>query len=117
MENLLAITIGALYAMAFYLLLRRSMIKVILGVMLLSQAVNLLIFVAGGMSKNQPAFLPKEGAGDWTAYVDPLPQALILTAIVIAFGVLAFTLALMRRTHQETGTDDLDGLREKEGGK
>lgn len=113
MENLLAITIGGIYAMSFYLLLRRSMVKVILGVLLFGQGVNLLIFVSSGLSREPAAFVPEQGPVDWTTYVDPLPQALILTAIVIGFGVLAFTLALMRRTHQETQTDDLDRLKER----
>jgi multicomponent Na+:H+ antiporter subunit C len=113
MENLLAITIGGLYAMAFYLLLRRSMVKVILGVLLFGQAVNLLIFLSAGLSREKAAFVPDEGMVEWTNYADPLPQALILTAIVIGFGVLAFTLALMRRTHMETQTDDLDRLKER----
>lgn len=113
MENLLAITIGGLYAMAFYLLLRRSMVKVILGVLLFGQAVNLLIFLSAGLSRGRAAFVTDEGPIDWTQYADPLPQALILTAIVIGFGVLAFTLAIMRRTHMETQTDDLDRLKER----
>jgi multicomponent Na+:H+ antiporter subunit C len=114
MENLLAITIGGIYAMAFYLLLRRSMVKVILGVLLLGQGINLLIFVGAGLTRDRPAFLPADGSAIALPHADPLPQALILTAIVIGFGVLAFTLALMRRTHLETQTDDLDRLKEKD---
>lgn len=110
MENLLAITIGGIYAMAFYLLLRRSMVKVILGVLLFGQGVNLLIFVSAGLTKDRAAFIPPDTGVLEAPFADPLPQALILTAIVIGFGVLAFTLALMRRTHQETKTDDLDKL-------
>lgn len=113
MENLLAITIGGIYAMAFYLLLRRSMMKVILGVMLLGQGINLLIFVGGGLTEDRAAFLSPGGVVEG-AVADPLPQALILTAIVIGFGVLAFTLALMRRTHVEMQTDDLDKLEEED---
>ncbi len=113
MENLLAITIGGIYAMAFYLLLRRSMMKVILGVMLLGTGINLLIFVGAGLTEDRAAFLGEDGTVTGVT-ADPLPQALILTAIVIGFGVLAFTLALMRRTHQETQTDDLDQLQEEE---
>lgn len=110
MENLLAITIGGIYAMSFYLLLRRSMVKVILGVLLFGQGVNLLIFVSAGLTRSRAAFLPEGAEGILAPFADPLPQALILTAIVIGFGVLAFTLALMHRTHQETKTDDLDKL-------
>jgi multicomponent Na+:H+ antiporter subunit C len=113
MENLLAITIGGIYAMAFYLLLRRSMVKVILGVMLLGQGINLLIFVGAGLTEDRAAFLSPGGVVEGVV-ADPLPQALILTAIVIGFGVLAFTLALMRRTHLEMQTDDLDQLEEED---
>jgi multicomponent Na+:H+ antiporter subunit C len=114
MENLLAITIGGIYAMAFYLLLRRSMVKVILGVLLLGQGINLLIFVGAGLTRDRAAFIPADAATLSGPHADPLPQALILTAIVIGFGVLAFTLALMRRTHLETRTDDLDSLKERD---
>lgn len=114
MENLLAITIGGIYAMAFYLLLRRSMVKVILGVLLLGQGINLLIFVGAGLTRDRAAFLAPGATEIAAPFADPLPQALILTAIVIGFGVLAFTLALMRRTHLETQTDDLDSLKEKD---
>lgn len=113
MENLLAITIGSIYAISFYLLLRRSLVKVILGVMLFGQGVNLLIFTASGLTADRGAFLNAEGNLQ-PPYADPLPQALILTAIVIGFGVLAFTLAMMHRLHQETQTDDLDELRSDE---
>lgn len=114
MENLLAITIGALFAFSFYLLLRRSMVKVILGVLLFGQGVNLLLFTASGLTRDRAPILSADGAGLAPPYADPLPQALILTAIVIGFGVAAFTLALMRRTHQTTGTDDLDQLKESD---
>ncbi|MCX7712167.1 MAG: NADH-quinone oxidoreductase subunit K [Chthoniobacterales bacterium] len=113
MENLLAITIGAIYAFSFYLLLRRSLVKVILGVLLFGQGVNLLIFTAAGLTPDRGAFLKEDGSLQ-PPYADPLPQALILTAIVIGFGVLAFTLAMMHRLHRETGTDDLDELRSDE---
>lgn len=114
MENLLAITIGGIFAAAFYLLLRRSMVKVILGVLLFGQGVNLLIFTASGLTKDRAPIIPGDLDTLAPPYADPLPQALILTAIVIGFGVIAFTLALMRRTHMVTGTDDLDQMKEKE---
>lgn len=111
MELLLAITIGTIYAAAFYMLLRRSVARVVLGVALLSQAVNLLVFVAAGLREGAVPFIaPGEEALAATS-ADPLPQALILTAIVIAFGVIAFTLAMVHRADQSTGTDDLDDLK------
>jgi multicomponent Na+:H+ antiporter subunit C len=110
METTLAIVIGGLYAISFYLMLRRSMVKLILGLMLFSQAVNLLIFTAAGLTRGQAPIIA-ERAGDLPVpHADPLPQALILTAIVISFGMLAFTLALTRRAHSTLQTDDLDQL-------
>ncbi|MGA0850159.1 MAG: NADH-quinone oxidoreductase subunit K, partial [Chthoniobacterales bacterium] len=95
MELLLAITIGVLYAASFYLILRRSVVRVVLGIALLSQAVNLLIFTAGGLREGVSAFIGPEETALAATSVDPLPQALVLTAIVISFGVLAFTLAMV----------------------
>jgi len=114
MEAFYAIIIGGLYAAAFYLMLRRSMVKLILGLMIFSQAVNLLIFTAAGLTRGSPPIIP-DGAGEVPApFADPLPQALILTAIVISFGVLAFALALTRRAHAALETDDLDQLKEED---
>ena len=110
MELLLAILTGVLYAAAFYMLMRRSLVKLIIGLMLISHASNLFIFTLGRLSKASPAFIP-EGAEMLTgAYSDPLPQALILTAIVIGFGIQAFAIVLIKRVYQATGTDDLDSL-------
>jgi multicomponent Na+:H+ antiporter subunit C len=110
METTLAIVIGGLYAISFYLMLRRSMVKLIFGLMLFSQAVNLLIFTAAGLTRAQAPIIPDGAAALPAPYADPLPQALILTAIVISFGMLAFTLALTRRAHSTLQTDDLDQL-------
>ena len=111
MQILLAIVIGSLYAMGMYLVLRRSFVKLILGLVLLSQASNLLIFTASGLTRMDVPLI-KEGAEILTQpYADPLPQALILTAIVISFGVLAFALVLLKRTFSSIGTDDLDQMR------
>jgi len=110
METILAIVIGGLYAVSFYLMLRRSMVKLILGLVLFSQAVNLLIFTAAGLTRGQPPIIAEGAASPPVPFADPLPQALILTAIVIGFGVLAFTLALARRAHDGLQTDDLDQM-------
>jgi len=111
MELVLAITIGVLYAAAAYLLLRRSVVKLILGIAVLSQAVNLLIFTSAGLSRGMAAFVPLDGTVLPAQSADPLPQALILTAIVISFGVLAFTLVLVQRADKTVGSDDLDDLK------
>jgi multicomponent Na+:H+ antiporter subunit C len=110
METTLAIVIGGLYAISFYLMLRRSMVKLILGLVLFSQAVNLLIFTAAGLTRGQPPIIPEGADALPVPFADPLPQALILTAIVISFGIFAFTLALTRRAHSGLKTDDLDEL-------
>jgi multicomponent Na+:H+ antiporter subunit C len=104
-----AILVGLLYAAGVYLLLRRSIMKLVFGLLLVSQATNLLLFVAGGMTRGKPPF-----AGDEVVATDPLPHALILTAIVIGFGVVAFALVLMFRFYKTTGTEDLDDLKEGE---
>jgi len=115
MDTVLAICIGGIYAMAVYLMLRRSMVKVILGVMLFGQGVNLLIFTASGITRDRAPIIAGDAITVAPPFADPLPQALILTAIVIGFGVVAFTLALMRKTHQALHTDDLDKMKESDG--
>lgn len=111
MDILLAFTVGGLYAAGIYMMLRRSVVKLLIGLGLLSHAANLLIFTAGGIVRSR---VPVVAAGELhpsAQIADPLPQALILTAIVISFAVLAFALVLVYRTYQTLGTDDLDQLR------
>jgi multicomponent Na+:H+ antiporter subunit C len=111
MTTLLAVVVGGLYAAGLYMMLRRSLVKLLVGLILLSHAANLLIFTAAGITRGPPPLVP-EGAARLPAHAaDPLPQALVLTAIVISLGVLAFAISLFRRVHQSTGTDDLDRLR------
>lgn len=110
MEIILALTVGVLYTTGVYMLLRRSIVKLIIGIILLSNATNLLIFIASGLSSRAPSFVPVAGSAEKVA--DPLPQALILTAIVIGFGLVAFTLALKYKFYEVTGTDDLDEIKE-----
>jgi multicomponent Na+:H+ antiporter subunit C len=111
MTTVLAIVIGGLYAAGVYMLLRRSLFKLILGLVLLAHGANLLIFTAGGLTRAQPPIVPPGAAVPPVPAADPLPQALILTAIVIGFGVLAFALVLFHRAYQTIGTDDPDELR------
>ncbi|ELR70448.1 Na(+) H(+) antiporter subunit C [Fulvivirga imtechensis AK7] len=112
MEVILAISIGLLYAISVYLLLRRSIVKLILGIMFLSNATNLLVFTAGGLTHGKPAFIEQEQQTPPENIADPLPQALILTAIVIGFGLIAFTLVLTYKYHSVSGTEDLDQVKE-----
>lgn len=111
METLIAILIGILYAAGIYSLLRRSLMKVVIGLILISQATNLLIFDAAGLTRGQAPLIIEGEIAPPTPYADPIPQALILTAIVISFGVLAFVLVLMHRAYQTMGTDDLDDMK------
>jgi multicomponent Na+:H+ antiporter subunit C len=109
-EPWLAVVVGVLYATGVYMMLRRSIVKLIIGIALLSNAANLLVFSAAGVRRGLPPIVG-EGAAQVAGQVaDPLPQALVLTAIVIGFGVLAFAVALIHRIHQETGSDDVDRL-------
>ena len=112
MVLVMAFVIGSLFAGATYMILRRSVVKLILGLMLLSHGVNLMIFVVGGIRRGAPPIMgvPEQIAPDLTTSADPLPQALILTAIVISFGITAFLLALAYRADQAIGTDDLDQM-------
>ncbi|MCG8341615.1 MAG: Na+/H+ antiporter subunit C [Chlorobiales bacterium] len=111
MTFLLAVIVGALYAAGTYLVLRRSIVKVIFGLIFLGHAANLMIFTVGRMTKGAPAFVPEGAATLTEPFADPLPQALVLTAIVIGFGVQAFTIVLFKRTYQRLGTEDLDKMR------
>jgi multicomponent Na+:H+ antiporter subunit C len=111
MSTLLALVIGLLYGAGVYLVLRRSLFRLILGLVLLSHGANLLIFTAGGLTRAEPSIVAPGESALREGAADPLPQALILTAIVIGFGVLAFALVLSHRTYQTIGSDDPDDLK------
>jgi multicomponent Na+:H+ antiporter subunit C len=111
MDTILAFLIGGLFAAGIYSVLRRSLVKLVIGLILLGQASNLLILTAAGLTRAKAPILDHPAVTTSGAYADPLPQALVLTAIVISFGVIAFTLVLLHRVHQTAGTDDLDQLR------
>jgi len=116
MSVLLAITAGVLFAAGLYMMLRRSLVKILVGLLLLSYAVNLLFFSSGTLTPGLPPILPSDGGlGLAGSYADPVPQALILTAIVISFGLTAFAVVLLRQTYQTIGVDDLDELRNTDG--
>jgi multicomponent Na+:H+ antiporter subunit C len=109
-EALLALASGVLYASGIFLMLRRRLVQLIIGLGLLSNGTNLLIFTAGGLTRARPPVVP-EGATVLTQpYADPVPQALVLTAIVIGFGLTAFALVLAHRVHTTAGTDDVDDV-------
>ena len=110
MQTLLAFVVGGLYAAGLYMMMRRSIVKLLIGLSLLSHAATLLIFTAGGLSSSHPPLVQPGHELPPPSHADPVPQALILTAIVISFGVLAFTVVLVHRAYQAVATDDLDQL-------
>lgn len=111
MNTVLAVVIGVLYAAGLYMVMRRSMVKLILGLALLSHAANLLIFTVGGLTRGGTPLVAAAEERLLPPFPDPVPQALVLTAIVIGFGVQAFALVLLKRAYREVGTDDLDAMR------
>jgi multicomponent Na+:H+ antiporter subunit C len=110
MEPLLAVASGVLYAAGIYLMLRRRLAQLIIGLGLLSNGTNLLIFTAGGLTRGRPPVIPEGAVALEPPYADPVPQALVLTAIVIGFGLLAFSLVLAHRVHEAAGSDDVDDV-------
>lgn len=110
MNYVMAVVIGGLFSAGLYMMMRRSIVKLIFGLFLLSHAVNLLIFTIGGLESTRPPIIAPGEAALSGSYADPLPQALVLTAIVIGLGVQAFAIVLIKRAYQATGTDDLDQL-------
>lgn len=110
MESVLAVVIGGLYAAGMYLMVRRSIVKMIFGLALLGNAANLLIFTVGRLHRGRPPHILLDGSLPVLPVADPVPQALILTAIVIGFGLQAFALVLIKRVYQTVGSDDQDEM-------
>lgn len=111
MELLLALTIGILIACAVYLMLDRNVIRFLFGLILLSNAANLVIFLSGRLTAGAPPLIDEGQYAPTGLVANALPQALVLTAIVIGFGLLAFTLALVYRTFRSLGTVNSDEMR------
>jgi multicomponent Na+:H+ antiporter subunit C len=114
MEQLFALVVGALFAVAAYLLLSRSLISLVVGIFVLGNATHLLIFVAGRLTRERPPLIPAGEKLAEAGIANPLPQALILTAIVISFSLFAFLLVLAYRAYQTLGTVDTDAMRDAE---
>ena len=114
MTVVLAVVVGGLYAAGIYLMLRRNVVRLIFGLILLGHAANLLIFTVGGLVRGRPPLAAVGASAPPPGAADPLPQALVLTAIVIGFAVVAFAAVLVGRTVVEVGTDDSDELRSTE---
>ena len=111
MEIFLSLLIGTLFGTGVFCLLRRSLTRLVIGVILISQSVNLLVFVSGGLVRLKPPLIDSGEKVLSGAAADPLPQALVLTAIVIGFGLITFVLALVHRVYETVRTDDVDALR------
>jgi multicomponent K+:H+ antiporter subunit C len=111
MELLVALSIGAMTASGVYLILRARTFPVIIGMALISYAVNVYLFVTGQIVANAPPVLSKTA----DSYTDPLPQALVLTAIVISFGMSALIAILALRAYLECGDDGVDLSAEADG--
>ncbi len=110
METLLILLIGFLFTCGFYLILRRSFVRLLVGTMFFGQAANLALLILPGVGRGIPPIVPEGATLPPPGYADPIPQALILTAIVIGFAVTAFAAVLLRRAYQTLKTDDLDDL-------
>lgn len=104
MEAIFAVTLGILSASGVYLLLRARSFPVVMGLTLISYAVNLFLFAMGRLQTGASTVI-----GKGAVYADPLPQALVLTAIVIGFAMTAFVVVLALRSVGETQTDHVDG--------
>jgi multicomponent Na+:H+ antiporter subunit C len=110
MEILLAITIGVLYAAGIFMMLRRSLVRLIIGLILIGNGANLLIFLLGRIAKGKPPLIGEDESFISGIYADPIPQALILTAIVISFGLQSFAIVLIKRVYRVVKTDDIDQM-------
>ena len=110
MEIILSLLVGILYAAGLYLILHRHFFKLILGLMFFSQATNLFVFVVGRLTRGGTAIMEEGAKQAQEPFSDPVPQALLLTAIVIGFGILAFAIVLIRRVYQVLHTNDMDKL-------
>jgi len=113
MEPLYALSFGVLLAVALYLLMARNLLRMVLGLLILGNAVNLAIFVAGRLSSVTPPLVPADTL-ELAASANPLPQALILTAIVISFSLVAYTVVLFERAHHALHTMDPDAMHHAE---
>src|SRR5690554_1700484 len=115
MEVLLAILIGLLFAVGVYLVMRRDLLRVVFGLMLLSNGVNLLIFTMGRLTRGVPPVVPPGLDAPLEAISNPLPQALVLTAIVIGFGFMVFALLMVMRTYESSKTMVSDEIASADG--
>ncbi len=114
METVLAALTGAMVAGSVFLMLSKNLVRFIFGLVLASNAVNLLIFAAGRLETSRPPLIPQDATHAAVAVANSLPQALILTAIVIGFALLAFIFILFFRAYQTLGTVDTEAMADAE---
>jgi len=114
METVLALLTGAIVAASVYLMLGRNLVRFIFGLVLASNAVNLLIFAAGRLPTTRPPLIPEGSPQPVTVVANSLPQALILTAIVIGFALLVFIFILFFKAYQTLGTVDTEAMHDAE---
>lgn len=110
-EYALAVLVGLFFTVSIYLILSRAVIRMLLGIAILGNGVNLLIFTMGRVSRDVPPIVPDGMSQPGAGYANPLPQALILTAIVIGFALFTFLLVLGYRAYQELDADNTDNMR------
>ena len=111
MNVALSVLVGIMFSITIYLLLSRYIIRMLLGVVLLGNSVNLSLFVAGRIGPIAPPLIPDALSVPAQDIANPLPQALILTAIVISFSFFVFLLVLTYRAYQDLETDDTNDMR------
>lgn len=110
-EYALSALVGLFFAISIYLILSRAVIRMLLGITILGNGVNLLIFTLGRVTREVPPIVPDGLLQPEEAIANPLPQALILTAIVIGFALFTFLLVLGYRAYQELDADNTDNMR------
>lgn len=111
MEALLAIVAGGIFSCAIYLLLSRNLLRFVFGLGLMTNAVNLLVFTVGRVTRSEPPLIPAGSTVAEPGAANALPQALVLTAIVIGFGLLSFAAVLVYRVYGELDTMDPEEVR------
>ncbi len=111
METGVVILIGLFFSVAIYLMLSKQLVRMLIGIAVLGNSVNLLLFTNGRLTREVPPLIPEHLYVPDEAIANPLPQALVLTAIVISFSFFAFLMVLAYRTYQELGTDGVNEMR------
>lgn len=113
MSLAMCIAVGLLYASGIYMMLRRSIVKMLIGLALLGHGSNMLIFTTAGLLRGSPPLVRPGEETLEVPHTDPLPPALILTAIVISFAIVGYAAVLVKRVNEVAG-DDLDAMRSSE---